>query len=222
MRDIGIQKRTTVSTTQLVGIFVVTLLIASVVLFVVFSALFPEPEPTPVIQVNNAGVSEFQPPFAVQDFAFPTQTGEEVSLSSLRGQYVLLYFGYTHCPDICLASLADITEVHESLGDDIAYVFVSVDGERDTPEILERYLTPRDADFVIGMSGTEPTLTRVGVDYGLYYKLNLEEGEYYTVDHSASMYLINPAGELEAKFGFGTEPDVIVDYIQERLENPQA
>jgi len=211
-------KPRSISNMQLVGIFVVTLLIASVVLFVVFSALIPEPEPVSIIEVNSAGVSEFTQPFAVQDFSFPIQTGEELSVSSLQGQYVLMYFGYTHCPDICLASLADIVTVHEAVGDEIQYLFVSVDGERDTPEIMERYLTPRNADFVIGMSGTEPTLTRIGADYGLFYQLNTDEGEYYSVDHSASMYLINPAGELVAKFGYGTDPEVIIDYIQERLD----
>jgi len=211
------KKNASIPISRIIMIFLVTLVVAGVALFFVFSALIPEPEHTSIIEVNAAGVREMKPPFEVQDFAFPTQTGEEVSLASLRGEYVLLYFGYTHCPDICLASLADIVRVHETLGDSVAYVFVSVDGERDTPEILERYLTPRNADFVIGMSGSEPTLTRVGVDYGLFYKLNTEEGEYYTVDHSASMYLINPAGELAASFGFGTEPEVIVDYIQERL-----
>lgn len=217
MTEVTKGKRRPLTTTQMVGIFVGTLLIAGVVLFFAFTALIPEPEPVSILQENDAGVAELNPPRTVQDFAFPTQTGETISLSSLRGQYVLLYFGYTHCPDICLASLADIVTVHEGLGDEVAYVFVSVDGERDTPAILERYLTPRNADFVIGMSGSEPTLTRVGVDYGLYYKLNTDEGEYYTVDHSASTYLINPDGELIAIFGFGTEPDVMVDYIQTQM-----
>lgn len=211
------KKKSSMPVSRIIMIFLVTLVIAGVALFFVFTALIPEPEQSSIIEVNAAGVREIKPPFEVQDFAFPAQTGEEISLSSLRGEYVLLYFGYTHCPDICLASLADIVRVHETLGDSLQYIFVSVDGERDTPEVMENYLTPRNAGFVIGMTGSEPTLTRVGVDYGLYYKLNTDEGEYYTVDHSASMYLISPDGKLEAIFGFGTEPDVIVDYIQERL-----
>jgi protein SCO1/2 len=217
MTEVRKNKPKTISTKTLIAIFLVTLVVTSVVLFFVFSALIPEPEPVSLIEVDASGVSEFTRPFEVQDFSFPTQTGEEVSMASLRGEYVLLYFGYTHCPDICLASLADIITVHDTLGDSIQYVFISVDGERDSPEIMERYLTPRNAEFVIGMSGSEPTLTRIGADYGLFYRLNTEEGEYYSVDHSASMYLINPSGELEARFGFGTEPDVIVDYIQEKL-----
>ncbi|MCA9912456.1 MAG: SCO family protein [Anaerolineae bacterium] len=211
------KKNRSISTSRIVLIFLVTLVIAGIASFFIFSALIPEPQQASIIEVNDAGVREIKPPFDVQDFAFPAQTGEEVSLSSLRGKYVLLYFGYTHCPDICLASLADIVNVHETLGDSIHYVFVSVDRERDTPEVMANYLNPRNAGFVIGMTGSEPTLTRAGVDYGLFYKLNTEEGEYYTVDHSASMYLITPDGKLEAIFGFGTEPDVIVDYIQGQL-----
>lgn len=207
----------------MVTVFLVTMVVSVAIAYAVLSQII---EPPPTTLVNNVqprgdGVREILHPFEVQDFTFQTQNEEFVSLSDLRGQYVLLYFGYTHCPDVCLITLSEIRLIHEQLGeqaDDLQYVFVSVDGERDTPARMRQHFEPRGvADYMLGMTGTEPTLTRIGVDYGLFYSLNKDEGEYYTVDHSANLYLISPEGRLEAIFAFGTEVDVIVEYIQERL-----
>lgn len=136
------------------------------------------------------GSTVIDPPRQLQDFTLTTQTGAPLSLSELRGRIALLFFGYTHCPDFCPATLLAYRRIEEMLGDnagEVAFVFISVDGERDTPEVVADYLDERGvADFVTGMTGDEATVQRVGADYGLYVDIlrATETDEDYLVDHS--------------------------------------
>ena len=112
------------------------------------------------------------PPKELADFTLRSHTGAPLSLSDLRGRPVLLFFGYTHCPDVCPMTMVAWKKVKTELGaaaDDIAFVFVSVDGERDTPEVLAEFLNKYHSTF-IGLSGNVATLRTVGKDYGLYFE----------------------------------------------------
>ncbi|MCG8350106.1 MAG: SCO family protein, partial [Chloroflexales bacterium] len=96
-----------------------------------------------------------EPPRQLTDFSLPGSTGETLSLSDLRGKMVLVYFGYTFCPDFCPMTLADFARIKQELGaqaDQVVFMMISVDAERDTPEVLARYMSAFDEDF-IGLTG---------------------------------------------------------------------
>jgi protein SCO1/2 len=170
------------------------------------------------------GIDVFSPPRAVPDFTLTSHTNEPLSLSDLEGKPILLSFGFTNCPDICPLTLNEFKQVREALGetgDDVQYLFISVDGSRDTPDVLANYFRVRRLDdFMLGMTGEEVDLRRIGVDYNLRFEYGpVDENGRYNVDHTAGSFLIDAEGNYVAKFAFGTESDVIADYIANLLEN---
>lgn len=183
------------------------------------------------------GAAIVEPPHLLQDFTLTDNTGEAISLSDLRGQAVLMFFGYTHCPDVCPTTLADYTRVKQALGrdaDQVAFVFVSVDGTRDTPEVLTQYLGQFDANF-IGMTGDKTTLRRIGAEYGLLFQQKTtsvgdgheaehehQEGhdldaENYFVQHTSPSFLVDPDGYLRMVYFYGTKPEVIAEGVRNAL-----
>ncbi len=178
-----------------------------------------ESTPTPTFAPDVPGVTPVEPPKALTDFTLPADNGDPLTFSSLQGKYTLLFFGYTHCPDYCPLTLAKWKQIKTALGDQAAnlnFVFISVDGERDTPAVMQRYLSRFDNSF-IGLTGDDATLTQIGPDYGLYYSLNKSEGENYSVDHTTVTYLIDPQGKLIDLFSFEAENDVIISTIQKQM-----
>ncbi len=157
------------------------------------------------------------PPVRVQDFTLPSSTGEPMSLSDLDGQWRVMFIGYTHCPDFCPTTLAEYRRVKAMLGDSaeqVTFVYISVDGARDTPEMLRTYLDNFDPTF-IGFSGDDETLARIQTDYGFYYRRNLQTGSQllYTIDHSTRTYLVDPDGWLRTTFTYQTEPQTMARAI---------
>jgi protein SCO1 len=175
----------------------------------------------------NAGAGEtiiiLEPAVPVRDFALPASTGETLSLSDLRGKAVLLYFGYTNCPDFCPVTLAQFAAVRAELGrlgEDVQGVMVSVDPERDTPDVLRTYVTQFDPTF-IGMQGDIETLDEIAEDYGLSYVLPEHEGEHEggdeLIDHTVSSYLLDADGRLRMIFSFGTPTRDIANAVRQVL-----
>lgn len=166
------------------------------------------------------GVIPLEPPRELLDFTLSASTGELLSLSDLQGKYTLLFFGYTHCPDFCPTTLATWQRIKAELGDvgeQLNYVFVSVDGERDTPEVMARYMSRFDPAF-IGLTGEADVLARIAPDYGMEYTLNKSEGENYSVDHTTRTYLIDPQGRLVSVFSFDVPRTVIEEVIREAVD----
>ncbi|GAB5491888.1 MAG: hypothetical protein Phog2KO_21030 [Phototrophicaceae bacterium] len=199
-------------------VFLGSALIAGAIIFVaLYFLLKPEPLQPYYLEGNPEGVRELSQARDVLDFTLPSTLGTEVSLSDFRGQSVVLFFGYTHCPDVCMITMSDVRRVEDLLGDDsgsVQFIFVSVDGERDTPERLSEFLVPFGlTEAVIGLQGEDVVLQRLRPDYSLFYQLNTDEGDNYTVDHTASLYLINPEGQLSTIFAYGTRPDIIAEHI---------
>ncbi|WP_129632924.1 SCO family protein [Candidatus Oscillochloris fontis] len=178
----------------------------------------PTSEPVLTPEVPQAG-TEISPPREVTDFTLPSSNGgQPLSLSDLRGKPLLLYFGYTFCPDICPTTLVEFIGVKQDLGeqrDAFNVLMVSVDPERDTPAVLERYLKVYDPSF-IGMSGDAAILQQIGPEYDLFYQRHAVEGSAaaYLVDHSASAYLLDRQGRLRFIYRFGTPHTVISADIQ--------
>jgi protein SCO1/2 len=162
------------------------------------------------------------PPKPLSDFSLPSsEGGKQLSLSDLRGKPVLLYFGYTFCPDVCPTTLSEFIRVKQDLAgkaDQLAVLMVSVDPERDTPTVMERYMKAFDPSF-IGMSGDDATLRRIGGEYGIFYQRHAVSGSSaaYLVDHSAAAYLIDKQGRLRMVYSYGTPHTVIAPDVERLL-----
>jgi protein SCO1/2 len=171
--------------------------------------------------VEETAGTPIEPPQELTDFTLPSSRGEPVSLSDLQGKPTMLFFGYTFCPDVCPITLAEFKQVKANLGDQadqVNFVFVSVDGRRDTPERLAQYIESFDPAF-LGLQGDEATLRKIGSDYGLYYQAHSPEGTsaQYLVDHSSASYLIDAEGKLRMVYTFDTPPEVISSDLQTML-----
>lgn len=154
------------------------------------------------------GVQYLDPPSNLQDFALLGTDGNQVHLSDFRGAPVLLFFGYTHCPDICPTTLGEFRAIKEALGpggEQVQFVFVSVDGSRDTPDVVDAFVARFDESF-IGLTGPEEDVRAFASDYFLYFTQADGGGSSagYLVDHTSYSYLIGPDGRLRAIYPFDT------------------
>jgi len=162
------------------------------------------------------------PPRPIGEFALTGTDGDPITQDVLLGNYTLMSFGYTHCPDVCPLTLTEFKRVKRELGDAaerVNFVFVSVDGERDTPDLLGRYLERFDPAFV-GMTTTdEAALNTVTDMFNVFYERREVEGTQasYLVDHTASLFLLDPRGRLIVLYSFGTPPVDIAADIQALL-----
>ena len=145
--------------------------------------------------------------------------GRAVSDQDFPGRFQLISFGYTFCPDICPTTLAEMSLIMDKLGklgERLQPLFVTVDPERDTPEVLRRY-----TDFfhprIIGLTGSPELVRRVADHFKVRYEKHLEPGAEagkYSVDHSAGMYLLGPDGRFITKFAYATPHQEITERIR--------
>jgi protein SCO1/2 len=152
------------------------------------------------------------------EFTLVDDQGRRFDRTSLRGKWTFLFFGYTHCPDVCPTTLGVLAQVEKALRADAsmsqpAYVFVSVDPQRDTPEHLADYMDYFSRSFV-GVTGADDQLLRLSRALGILYQRHPDgEGGDYLVDHSASILLVDPAAGLRAVFAAPHDPATIAgDY----------
>ena len=145
-----------------------------------------------------------------KDFQLPDVDGKPRSLAGFRGKAVVVFFGYTQCPDVCPTTLAEIAEARKLLGPDgqkVQGVFITVDPERDTPEILKAYVANFGPDFV-ALRGTPEQTAAVAKDFKVYFKK--VEGKApgtYTMDHTAASFVFDPQGRLRlyTRYGSGAQ-----------------
>jgi protein SCO1 len=152
-------------------------------------------------------------------FALTDQNGQPRSSADFRGGYVLLYFGYTNCPDICPTTLAMIANTLKNLGAKAARltpVFITVDPARDTPKVLKAYLASFGPQFV-GLTGTAGAIAKVAKEYHVYYARQPLAGGGYEVNHSSEMYLLDPSGKLIVFYDPGTDAKALTADLEKRL-----
>jgi len=146
-----------------------------------------------------------------KDFALTDFNGQPRSLKDYQGKIVVMFFGYTQCPDVCPTSMAELVEVKKLLGPDggkLQGLFVTVDPERDTPEMLKAYMANFDPSFVALYAGTPEKLAAVAKDYKVYYKkVEGKTPTSYTMDHSAGSYIYDTQGRLRlySRYGAGAQ-----------------
>ena len=157
-------------------------------------------------------------------FALTDQTGRTRTDAEFRGKLILLYFGYTTCPDICPTDLMQIGLAMDKLGEAAAGVqplFISVDPERDTKEVLATYVasfSPR----IIGLTGTPEQIRTVADSYKAYYaRYTPPDGAVYLIDHTGFVYLMGRSGEYLGFFPPGTSADRMVAIVRQHLAQPQ-
>ncbi|TCT43167.1 SCO family protein [Martelella mediterranea] len=155
------------------------------------------------------------------EFALTAGDGSEITEAALREKPTALFFGFTHCPEVCPTTLYELNGWLHQVdpdGDKINAYWVTVDPERDTPEIMHQYLS-NVSDRIVGISG-DPDKVHAMIDgFGIYYKKvpldpNEPDGD-YTMDHNAAVFLLNDGGVLKGTIAYSENPDTAV----QKLEN---
>lgn len=153
------------------------------------------------------------------DYELVTATGAAFNRDSLKGSPSMLFFGFTHCPEVCPTSLAEMTVWYEALGDeadDLNAFFVSVDPERDTAGVIGDYVSW--TGHVTGVTGSPDEVAKAAKSWGVYYeKVPLEGGD-YTMDHTASVFLVNAEGEFEGTIAYRENSDTALAKLRRLLE----
>ena len=146
-----------------------------------------------------------------KDFAIKDHNGQLRKLADFTDKVVVVFFGYTQCPDVCPTTMTELVEVKRLLGKDgdrLQALFVTVDPERDTPELLKAYMTNFDPTF-LALCPTPAQLAEVAASFKVYYKkVGDEKSAPYTMDHSAGSYVFDPKGHVRlfVRYGLGAQP----------------
>ncbi len=179
--------------------------------------------PSQVAQVST-GRAAIGGPFTLVD-----QGGQTVTEQDLLGNYALIYFGYTYCPDVCPTALAtaarglDLLEAADpQAAQMVRPVFITVDPERDTPEAMGEYVAafhPR----MLGLTGTEAQVAKAAKSYRVFYqKVFPEDATEYLMDHASNIYLMDPAGNYTAHFPHNMTADEVSERLQKLVSAPQS
>ncbi len=148
-----------------------------------------------------------------KDFALPDYTGKMRTLADFKGKAVVVFFGYTQCPDVCPTTMSEMANVMQQLGplaDKVQVLFITVDPERDTPELLAKYVPAFDPRF-LGLVGDKASTEKVAKEFRVFYqKVPGKEPGSYTMDHTAGSYVFDPQGRIRLFIRHGQGPEPIV------------
>src|SRR5260370_16009993 len=169
---------------------------------------------TPQGAAGTALASAIGGPFRLID-----QNGKAVSDADLKGKWQLVFFGYTHCPDACPTALNEIALALDQLGEkrgEVEIVFITVDPDRDTPEVMKSYVQSFDAP-IIALTGSPDAVAQAAKAYRVFYAKHPRGDGDYDMDHSAVIYVMNPEGKFTATFTPDSSADSIVQRFQKLL-----
>ena len=150
-------------------------------------------------------------------FSLTDQNGKPFTDADMKGKWQLVFFGYTHCPDVCPTTLNELSLAFDKLGpsakNKIGVVFITVDPDRDTAAVLKEYVSSFSAP-VVALTGAAPNIAQAAKDYRVYYAKHPTKDGGYDMDHSALIYVMDPEGRFTASFA----PDDPADKIAERMK----
>jgi protein SCO1/2 len=152
-------------------------------------------------------------------FQLTDQSGKRVSDKDFRGRYMLIYFGYSFCPDVCPTTLAVMAQALEKLGDRsqrITPILITIDPERDTPKVLEDYVKAFGPSFV-GLTGSADEIKAVEKKYRVYAVKKPLEGGNYGMDHSSVIYLMGPDGKIVSFYDEAISPDDLAKDLKQKI-----
>jgi protein SCO1/2 len=155
-------------------------------------------------------------------FELVAQTGATVRDEDFRGKYMLISFGYTYCPDVCPMELQVISAALDRLGEkgkDIQPIFITIDPERDTPQVLAQYM-PNFHPRYLGLTGSQEAIDKVAKEYRVYYaKTDNSSGADYLMDHSSIIYLMDKQGTFLKHFSYGTDAKALAAAIEAAIQH---
>lgn len=158
-----------------------------------------------------------------RELALPDADGKPRTLADFKGKVTVVFFGYTQCPDVCPTTLLELAAVRKALGTDgarVQGVFVTVDPERDTPQVLKAYVDNFGADFVALRGDTEQTKA-VAKHFKVFYaKVPGKAEGHYTMDHTAGSYIYDPSGRIRLFTRYGTGADALTHDLKLLLAQP--
>ncbi|MBP3125634.1 SCO family protein [Thalassospira sp. ER-Se-21-Dark] len=172
-------------------------------------------------ETNSSGAASIGGPFELVN-----QDGETVTQDDFKGKYMLTYFGYTFCPDVCPTELqvmgTALDMMPQDIADEITPVFFTVDPERDTVEAVAEYV-PYFHDRMVGLTGTVEQTTAAAKAFRVYYAKAIPEGEpedtdTYLMDHSSFVYLMDREGKFVRHFNYGTSPEDMAKGVTEAIK----
>lgn len=168
------------------------------------------------------GILAIDPPLDIPAFELTDSYGNTVRLDDLRGRHTLLTFGFTHCPDICPLTLNDFAWIQRQLGEtaeEVAFVFISVDGKRDTPAALRRYFEFREYSDISALTGDEASVLALGEPFGLAFEISDEhQSGAYLINHTSGSFLLDEAGRWIKRYQFGVPPDAMLADLNSLLD----
>ncbi len=177
----------------------------------------------------SLGACDSKPQFAgtditgadyAKDFALTDHTGKPRTLADFRGKVVVIFFGYTQCPDVCPTTMAGLVETLKLLGGDakkVQVLFITVDPERDTPQLLAQYVPAFDPSF-IGLYGDQQAIAKTAQAFHVFYqKQPGSSPTSYTVDHSTGNYVFDPQGRLRLYFANGEKPAQMANDLKQMI-----
>ncbi|MCL5060315.1 MAG: SCO family protein [Candidatus Thermoplasmatota archaeon] len=187
---------------------------AGVVAALMLAACQPAPQP-PSFQATDITGAAF-----ARDFRLTDHNGRVRTLADFKGKIVAVFFGYTHCPDVCPTTLSDFALALRQLGpqaDQVQVIFVTVDPQRDTPELLKQFVPAFNPGF-LGMYTDSESLRQLAKEYKvIYQKTSVKAADDYLIDHSAGTYVYDPKGRLRLLMPYGSRPEAIAKDLKALL-----
>jgi len=182
------------------------------IFFIIFSLILASCAKNAEFKFNGSDISNAN---LNSSFELLSHTGEIKKITDFKGSVVAIFFGFTHCPDICPTSMQELKFIKESLGkqsDKLQVIFITLDPERDNQSLLNSYVPSFDKSF-IGLTGSQEDINRIASQYKIFH-MKVGEGDSYTIDHSSGIYIIDKDGKIRVRHPYGSKVESIIEDIQ--------